>query len=152
MRSRLPIFLMFLATVAGCGSSKPTPPAIGVDGPELAPPPRLTDSNPLDVFEKTKRDIATTNCQALENAIKAFMLKPQSNGLPPTSLDELVAPAVGSPIVDGGKAALLDPWGQPYQFEMRANEYGGLDPVVTTTDPDGMTIFSKSWTAKQKRN
>jgi hypothetical protein len=47
----------------------------------------------------------------------------------------------GLPWIDGGQAALMDPWGKPYQFQW-VEVAGKQQPVVSTTDPDGNTISS----------
>lgn len=77
-------------------------------------------------------DTAQQQMQVLEKACKSYMLK--SNGVPPGSLQEIVVPQNGkNPLVDGGERALMDPWGQPYQYNRDAvDAYNNPDPRVTT--------------------
>lgn len=53
------------------------------------------------------------------------------------------------PVLDGGEAAILDPWGKEYQLEM-IQEIGMRSPKVTTTAPDGTTITSRRWADSSK--
>ena len=139
-----------LLAAVGCGSPKPDSGQAGTPskgGVETAPAPRA--SSPLDVVEKVKRDRSALQCAALENACKAFFLKYNGD---PINLRVLAVPGLVPnvrPVLDGGEAALLDPWGKEYQFEM-IQEVGMRSPKVTTTTPDGTVITSLRWADSSK--
>lgn len=61
-------------------------------------------------LDDSKVRAAQSQCELFEKASKSFYT---SHGRVPNGLIELVAPdpSVGKPLVDGGQAALVDPWG-----------------------------------------
>jgi general secretion pathway protein G len=95
-------------------------------------------------LEDAKIDTARSQCALFETQCKAYMAK--NGGNPPQSLMELVAPSDGrQPLIEGGPAALNDPWqqGGQYQLELRQDNYGNPDPVVYVTSPrTGQPIYS----------
>jgi general secretion pathway protein G len=93
-------------------------------------------------LEDARMDTARNNITLLESQCKAYMA--QNGGIPPASLTELVAPTDGrSPKLDGGLSALLDPWGQQYQYDPSAvDNYGAPDPIVSTVTPKGIPLTS----------
>jgi hypothetical protein len=42
--------------------------------------------------------------------------------------------------MEGGENAIKDPWGKPFQFDIRQDANGEETPVVHTTNPQGKTI------------
>lgn len=144
-----------VSLLAGCGKEAPAPQPQLPAGSEVAPAPRPSALSPfqvLGVLDDAKRDAASLKCGTIEQAIQAYMLRPQSNGNPPTSLEVLVSgdPASGlPPMLEGGPKALLDPWGKPFVFDMVAD--GDFPrPCVMTTGPDGKPIYSRRWESKLK--
>jgi hypothetical protein len=71
----------------------------------------------------------------LTAAAQAFHVK---FGDPPARLNDLVKPPEGKPVVE--PAALVDPWGKPFQFDARGPKNGGLRPDVWTVTPQGKVI------------
>ncbi len=95
-------------------------------------------------LEDAKIDTARTQCAMFESQCKNYMAK--NGGVPPQSLMELVAPSDGKqPLVEGGVAALNDPWqqGGQYQMELSQDAYGNPDPIVFVVSPKtGQPIYS----------
>ncbi|QEL18127.1 type II secretion system protein GspG [Limnoglobus roseus] len=89
-----------------------------------------------------KTDDAINICTMMEAQCKAYLHK---RGSLPTSLRELVAPTDGrSPLLDGGLNTLLDPWGNPYQYDPNhLDENGQADPIVFTVTPKGRQLMSQ---------
>ena len=86
-------------------------------------------------IDDAKVDTAKQSMKVLENAAKNYTLK---NGqVPPPSLASLIQPPDGGrPFVEGGEAALIDPWGKPYQYDPSHSTNGiDPDPLVWTTNP-----------------
>jgi len=89
-----------------------------------------------------KVDTAQNTIAMFETQCKAYMAK--NGGDPPAQLSELVAPTNGKqPLVDGGIAALNNPWGGQYMMEISQDQNGNPDPIVYTQDDKGQTIYSK---------
>jgi hypothetical protein len=101
-------------------------------------------SNPVLYDEGDRKDdTAMESMKVLEHACRNYMGK--NDGVPPASLQSLIEPPDGSrPYIEGGESALIDPWGQPYQYDAgHKNAKGELDPLVFTTDPaNNKTLFS----------
>jgi general secretion pathway protein G len=95
-------------------------------------------------LEDAKIDTARSQCALFETQCKAYMAK--NGGIPPQSLMELVQPSDGrQPLIEGGMAALNDPWqqGGQYQMEIHQDQYGNPDPVVYVISPKtGQPIYS----------
>jgi hypothetical protein len=84
-------------------------------------------------------------CQRLMKACNDYRADPASGNRYPSDLSQLLNPTFASnkaPYVDGGKQALIDPWGSLYRFEIVKDPNGTGDeiPVVFTTDPQGRKI------------
>lgn len=67
-------------------------------------------------LEDAKKDKATLDMQALTTAYESYMLKNGNN--PPEGLQALI------PLMKQGEAALIDPWGNPYQYREVTTETG----------------------------
>jgi general secretion pathway protein G len=92
-------------------------------------------------LEDAKVDTARQQIQQLENAAKSYAAK-HGGDLPP-SLEYLVLPTdQGQPLLDGGEAALMDPWGGRYIYEQAQDANGYPDAVVYTTAPNGTQVVS----------
>src|SRR5438477_7252371 len=63
----------------------------------------------MNYLENAKKDIAHTTATSLGQACQAFQTR---MGRPPESLQELVTPPDGKPLVE--EKMLRDPWNQPY--------------------------------------
>ena len=64
----------------------------------------------------------------------------KSGGTYPDSLELLVMrdPNTGTPpLLEGGERAIIDPWRQPFQFEIVMDDAGAERFVVYTTSPEG---------------
>jgi hypothetical protein len=82
-----------------------------------------------------KSDDAQQSMKVLEQACKNYALK--NDGIPPATLKELIKPPDGGrPWVEGAEAALIDPWGNPFQYNpLNKKPDGTPDPFVFTIDP-----------------
>jgi hypothetical protein len=115
-----------LLLAAGCNKESAT---------TIAPAQPAKD-NVLDLLQDAKREKARLQAHQIEMAIKTYMIR--ENFLEPVTLQELVEGA--KPLLDGGKDAIIDPWGQPFQFGIHTKEKGDLSVDVWTTAPDGARI------------
>jgi general secretion pathway protein G len=106
----------------------------------------LAGAASISVFsylQGAKVDAARNTITMLESQCKGYSAK--NGGTPPNSLQDLVAPVDGTPpMVEGGLNALLDPWGNQYQYDpSNVDAYGQPDPIVSTLNPqNGQQIFS----------
>ncbi len=94
-------------------------------------------------IEIAKIDTAKAQMATFESACKHYMTR--SDGNPPDTLQELVAPSDGSkPLVDGGLGALNSPFtGVQYGYDKtHVDNFGSPDPIVSLTLPDGQVIYS----------
>ena len=98
-------------------------------------------------LDEAKTNRAQADIRTLSTACKAYKLK---NGDFPESLNELWQPSDGStkPYVDS-QAALVDPWGKQYSYDPSGQNNSGLQPDISTTDPDGQLIAN--WEAVRQR-
>lgn len=92
-------------------------------------------------LEDAKIDTARQNITMIEKQCKAYAAK--NGGIPPTQLSELTNPSDGkSPLLDGGVNALLDPWGNQYQYDYSNTDQNGYpDPIVYTVSPRGAKLY-----------
>jgi general secretion pathway protein G len=75
----------------------------------------------LNVLTDAKKDVAMAQMRGpIATAVKTYMLR---QGVPPTTIEELLSPALGG---NGTLTAdaITDPWGNPYQI------------AITSDDPD----------------
>jgi hypothetical protein len=88
-----------------------------------------------------KRDDAQSQAAMFRSQILAFRAY---HGSYPATLDDLVVPKNGrAPLIDGGPNALLDPWFNPYQFEVISGDEPEHDEVIVwTVSPKGERIES----------
>jgi type II secretory pathway pseudopilin PulG len=88
-----------------------------------------------------RSDQATFQAQNITKAIRSYHAK--TGGTWPTTLHVLTGrdPETGvGPFLEGGESAITDPWGNPYQYEIRADDPDGEHVVVWTTGPGGERI------------
>ena len=94
-------------------------------------------------IEDARVDTARTQMTNFENAAKQYMAK--NEGVPPQTLNDLVAPADGSkPLIDGGPAVLTPPVpNTQYDYDPNnLDSYGSPDPIVSLKLPDGKVVYS----------
>lgn len=94
-------------------------------------------------LDDAKEGTAKSQAAELAKACQGFQIQ---NGRYPDSLQELTAPPNGGrPYVEPEK--LLDPWGNPFQYDPQGPNNNGLKPDVFTTNPSsGATIGN--WTVR----
>ena len=88
-----------------------------------------------------KIDQASLQATNIQKAAMAYYTK--SGGTYPESLQLLVMtdPNTGTkPLLEGGESAILDPWQQPFQFEVILDDAGAERFVVYTVSPEGQRI------------
>jgi hypothetical protein len=86
-------------------------------------------------YDRAQEQRALAQVGELTAAAQVFHVK---FGDPPARLGDLVKPPEGKPFVE--PAALVDPWGKPFQFDARGPKNGGLRPDVWTVTPQGKVI------------
>jgi general secretion pathway protein G len=92
-------------------------------------------------LEDARKDKAKIDCENIAKACDLYRLR--NNDAPPPSLEQLIAPPDGGkPFLDGGQAALMDPWGKPYSYDPSGARHNGLKVDVMTTAPDGAVIIN----------
>jgi general secretion pathway protein G len=88
-------------------------------------------------LEDAKKNRATIDIQNLTQRAKEYEAK---CGERPQTLDNLLSPPNGmKPLIDSA-TALIDPWGQQYQYDPQGSRNNGLKPDIWTTTQDGETI------------
>jgi general secretion pathway protein G len=87
-------------------------------------------------------DKATLDMRTIQAACKAYNARANAW---PDSLQDLVTPLDGGrPFLESGAAALIDPWGQPYQYTVQLNPLTGEEePVIFTNGPNGPLSWPK---------
>ena len=78
---------------------------------------------------------AKSDVDTIDEACAAYR---QNNGRFPAALKDLVSGS--KPYLEGGEEAIIDPWGNPYQFDLNGPHSDGAKPDIFTVDPDGQTI------------
>ena len=71
----------------------------------------------------------------IEKACKAYQVINEGNW--PSSLNDLISSADSRPLLEGGQAAITDPWGKQFQFSIGQDNFGSTRVIVTTTDEKG---------------
>ena len=95
----------------------------------------------LRYLDDAKIDKANADMKVIHTACKSYFIRANAW---PTSLMDIVQPQDGGrPFIDGGAAALQDPWGNQYQYTMHVNPVSGEEePLIFTTTPNGQQL---SW-------
>ncbi len=94
-------------------------------------------------IEDARVDTARTQMTNFENAAKNYMAK--NEGVPPQTLNDLVAPQDGSkPLLEGGIAVLTPPVpNTQYDYDPNnVDSFGSPDPLVSLKLPDGRVVYS----------
>jgi len=89
----------------------------------------------LQYLEGAKEDNAKLNMQQLEQAAKAWSVK--NYGVQLTNIGDLVV------YLENGQSALVDPWGQPYQF--RYQQTDGVNERIIFFTTHGKTGVPIEW-------
>jgi general secretion pathway protein G len=93
-------------------------------------------------IEDARKTKAHLGCQALATAIESYRLNAANPGLTeeekmPQDISNLYnVPFGGQSFLRNGQADTIDPWGKPYQFELRTRPDGTTYLLVWTTAPD----------------
>jgi general secretion pathway protein G len=100
----------------------------------------------MGALSEAKVDLARTQAKGtLTNACQAYSLK---RGQFPESLQQLLQQdAKGGPYLDD-PAAIIDPWGQPFQYDRSGPRNNNRKPDIWTKGPDGADIGN--WPATQQ--
>jgi hypothetical protein len=101
--------------------------------------PRLDSS-----YEAAKKGVATVQTKVLTQACEAYRI---SRGNWPPSLAALLQQdEEGGPYLKS-QDAMIDPWGQPYQYNSAGPNNGGRQPDIWANAPNGQQIGN--WQGKQ---
>lgn len=90
----------------------------------------------IGYLAEAKRDKAKLQVFTISTALKAWYIRNESF---PNSLEMLVNPPDGKPFLEGGKDAIIDPWGKPFQF-LTKDDNQEVIVEVWTIAPDGTRI------------
>ena len=83
-------------------------------------------------IESTRKTAAKTAVDNIKDAVTAWMLD-RKKSTPPGDLKVLVEDDGDKvPLLDGGEGALVDPWDNDYQIEIRNKHY-----TIVSSGPDG---------------
>lgn len=90
-------------------------------------------------METAKKNEAYIKMGKIEQAAKQYYIESGSNW--PPSVMELVQPtAGGAPLLEGGMAAITDPWGGQFQGQPEPDAAGSERYVVRCTTSKGETL------------
>lgn len=95
--------------------------------------------------EATVLATARDGCRTLSTAVEAYVLNAGNPGNTdderlPEKPQHLLTPPFGGPSFLPNEAALLDPWGKPYRFELARRADNTPYLLILTTAPDGTHI------------
>ena len=104
-------------------------------------------------IESTRKTAAKTAVDNIKDAVTAWMLD-RKKSTPPSDLKVLVEDDGDKvPILDGGEGALVDPWDNDYQIEIRNKRYTiislGPDGEIGTDDDIRSDTIGKSGRTKE---
>lgn len=142
-------WVIALIALVGCSKQSDTP--VGSSGEPKKDQPYTAQANSprtgssdlvgqigevIGYLAEAKRDTAKLQAFTISNALKAWYIKNDSF---PTSLEMLVNPPDGKPFLEGGKDAIIDPWGKPFQFRTKDDNQAVIVEVWTIS-PNGTRI------------
>jgi len=93
-------------------------------------------------LDDSKKDKAKLDIRAIDHAVKAYSLRYDN---PPEQLAQLLQPPDGGkPFLEGGAAAITDPWGRPYTYSAAGGVGAGGEPqpIISCQPPDGSQPIS----------
>lgn len=104
-------------------------------------------------IESTRKTAAKTAVDNIKDAVTTWMLD-RKKSTPPSDLKVLVEDDGDKvPLLDGGDGALVDPWNNDYQIEIRNKHYtiisAGPDGEIGTDDDIRSDTIGKSGRAKE---
>ena len=79
-----------------------------------------------------KEELVKLDVRSLTTAVEAYT---KAKGMAPAKLMDLVTAGIVDP-----KETLLDPWGNPYQYDAKGKKNGGKRPDVWAVTPDRRQI------------
>ena len=83
-------------------------------------------------IESTRKTAAKAAVDDIKDAVTAWMLD-RKKSTPPNDLKVLIeSDGDKTPLLDGGEGALVDPWNNDYQIEIRNKRY-----TIISSGPDG---------------
>ena len=92
-------------------------------------------------IEDAKKNKAQLQAKAIATALHAYMTNPANPmNQPPSSLQELAQPSMGTSFLPNGQQDLLDPWMQQYQVRPIQGADGSEDYLIYTVAKDGTPI------------
>ena len=129
IRTMTPLVLCILFACASAGCRKAESPSSQ----------STTGGEPIMTREQMI-DAAKAQTRAIAQAIQAYITVHKD--VPP-SLELLIDPDKnGKTLLEGGPAALTDPWGKEYEIEISESAKEGLRVTVWTATPEGLRIES----------
>ena len=98
-------------------------------------------------LEDARKKQAQLQCKSLVQACETYYLDAQSGHQYPETLQQLIQPFGGTggtgSLLKNGQNDLIDPWGQPYQYQVITHADGNVGPEVFTQSRDGVRINQK---------
>ena len=92
-------------------------------------------------IEDSKKTKAQLQAQAISKVLQAYMTNPANPmSQPPSSLQELAQPSMGTSFLPNGQQDLFDPWGNQYQVKEIQGGDGAVDYLIYTISKDGTPI------------
>lgn len=91
-------------------------------------------------YERAKEDLAKAKMKSLSQACQAYKLRYDAY---PPMLAQLIQPPDGEPLVKPD--AIIDPWGQEYQYNPEGTNNGGYEPDIWVVRPNKQI---GNWTTK----
>ena len=125
-RRLMPGLLVFLV---GCTEGQKPEPL-----PRVAP---KTENKDPKTLEADKIKAARARIETLTLALAAYRVNHEAF---PPNLETLTQPQPNGKEALLEPAALVDPWGRPYQYEANGPKNKGKQPDVWTVTPTGQTI------------
>lgn len=92
----------------------------------------------VSFLAKARIDEARLKMQKVESACNAYYTT--NDGTWPTTLNDLVAPPSGRPLLLGGESAITDPWGKQFQYSVGEDNFGATRAMISTTDDRGAPL------------
>ena len=104
-------------------------------------------------IESTRKTAAKTAVDNIKDAVTAWMVD-RKKSTPPSDLKVLIEnDGDKTPLLDGGDGALVDPWNNDYQIEIRNKRYtivsSGPDGEIGTDDDIRSDMIGKSGRARE---
>lgn len=93
----------------------------------------------MSYLANARIDAAKLKASSISKACTAYATA--NEGTWPAALTDLTNPADGrKPLLEGGDAAITDPWGKRYNMQIVTDNNGNERPVISTTTDDGFEI------------